>query len=92
MASKERGKKVGRELAEENRRDQDYIKKKIAHLRNVLGEKEKELLKTADSNYDRNCELIRMESTSSDKILDDIANSRKAIEGTLKREDLVILQ
>jgi len=35
-------------LVEKNCGEQEYIKKKVTHLRNVLAEKEKELLKAAE--------------------------------------------
>lgn len=55
-------------------------------------EKEKELLKVSESTFDRNCDLLRQEATASDKALDDINATKRAIDGTLKREELVILQ
>ena len=36
MAAKDRIKKQGREWNEENKSDQDFIKKKFTHFRNIL--------------------------------------------------------
>jgi hypothetical protein len=58
----------------------------------VLAEKEKELLKASDSNFERNCDLLRQEASSTDKSLEDISVTKRNIDSTLKKEELVILQ
>lgn len=92
LSGREKGKKASREWSDESRKEQEYVKKKLTHLRNVLTEKEKELLKASEGTFDRNCDLLRQEATASDKALDDINGTKRAIDGTLKREELVILQ
>jgi hypothetical protein len=39
--NREKAKKLSKEWVDENKRDQDYIKKKLAQIRGVLNEKEK---------------------------------------------------
>lgn len=92
MATRDKGKKQSREWSEDSRKDQEYIKKKLTHLRNIIAEKEKELLKSAEVNFDRNCDLLREQSVTGDKSLDEIAAVKRNIDSTLKKEELVILQ
>ena len=45
---------MGKEWSEENKRDQEFIRKKIVLLRNALAEKEKELLRASEVNLEKN--------------------------------------
>jgi hypothetical protein len=92
LESREKGKRQGKALAEQNRSEQEYIKKKMTHLRNILTEKEKELLKAAEGNYERNMERVRHEEVLADAVLSEIMGIHRNIDATLKKEDLAILQ
>jgi hypothetical protein len=77
---------------EQSRNDQEYIKKKMTHLKNVLSEKEKELVKAAENNLDKNMERVRHEEALAERTLSEIMGIHRSIDATLKKEDLVILQ
>lgn len=64
----------------------------MAVLKNALNEKQKELLRASENNLERNLEILRNEAASADKTLDQIAVVKRGIEGTLKKEDLAVLQ
>ena len=49
-------------------------------------------MKSAEVNFDRNCDLLREQSVTGDKSLDEIAAVKRNIDSTLKKEELVILQ
>lgn len=49
-------------------------------------------MKSAEVNFDRNCDLLREQNVTGDKSLDEIAAVKRNIDTTLKKEELVILQ
>jgi hypothetical protein len=48
-------KKLSKEWTDESKRDQDYIRKRLAQLKAVIAEKEKELIMSTEVNLERNC-------------------------------------
>jgi hypothetical protein len=64
----------------------------MTHLRNLLSEKEKELIKAAESSLDKNMERVRQEETLAESTLSEIMGIHRNIDSTLKKEELVILQ
>jgi len=49
-------------------------------------------LRSTEVNLERNCEILRSEVFSSEKTLENIAGVKRAIDNTLKKEDLAVLQ
>lgn len=41
----------------------------MSALKNALAEKEKELLRSTETNLDRNCEILRNEANATDRAL-----------------------
>jgi hypothetical protein len=91
-SGREQAKRLSKEWVEENKRDHEFIRKKLTHLKAAISEKEKELLRSCDSNLERNCDILRNEAGSSDKSLDVLMNVKRNIDATLKKEDLTVLQ
>ena len=48
--NRDSSKKLTKEWVDENKRDQDYIKKKLNQLKAVIADKEKELLRSTEVN------------------------------------------
>ncbi len=85
LESREKGKRLGKNLLDQSQSDQDYIKKKITHLKNVLSEKEKELIKAAESNLGKNMEIVRQEEMLAERTLSEIMAIHRNIDSTLKK-------
>lgn len=77
---------------EENRYNQEFIKKKLNDVRHLLNEKEKEFVRASNHNLENNQQILNNQSISSGKILENINLTKKNIELTLKKEQLTILQ
>ena len=90
--NREQAKRLSKEWQDENKRDQEFIRKKLTQLKALVSEKEKELLRGCDTNLERNVEILRNEATASDRTLDSIAGVKRNIDQTLKKEDLTVLQ
>ena len=90
--NREQAKKLSKEWTEQNKRDQDFIRKKLSQIKAVLNEKEKELQRACDSNLERNQEILRSQVSASQKALDSIAIVKRNIDQTMKKQDLTVLQ
>ena len=91
-STREQAKRLSKEWVQENKRDQDFIRKKLTHLKAIISEKEKQLLRLCDGNLERNCDILKAEASSSDKTLEVLMAVKRNIDNTLKKEDLTVLQ
>jgi molecular chaperone GrpE (heat shock protein) len=90
--NREQAKRLAKEWTEENKRDQEFVRKKMAQLKAAINEKEKDLLRSCDANLERNCEILRSEASAAEKSLEVIAGVKRNIDSTLKKEELTVLQ